>query len=304
MIPSTRSLVRATLAILAGGLALLAYAYFIEPHRLVVNHYELHIAGWDPAFDGLRVAVISDIHAGSHGVDAGRLREIVERTNEQSVDAIFLLGDFVSQKREPGPIRTRGLRMEPSELADGLSGLRARYGVFAVLGNHDEWYDAAAVIRELDRVGYNVLNGRVAEINVNDGAKLRILGLTDHTTIGIWKDYSDGVKKLLAPTEGRGDLIVLQHSPDVFPVITGDLRISGDTTILFAGHTHGGQVRIPVIGPPFVPSMFGQKFARGHARAGGIDIFTTTGIGTSILPFRFLVPPEISIVTIRPEPAK
>ena len=88
-----------------GGVALLllgicaAYAYFIEPHRLVVNQYVMKVENWNPAFDGMRVAVISDIHGGSNGIDANKLREIVSRTNEQNVDAIFLLGDHVSQKK-------------------------------------------------------------------------------------------------------------------------------------------------------------------------------------------------------------
>jgi uncharacterized protein len=297
--PTTKTLVKITLAVLAAAVLCLGYAYFIEPRRLVVNHYDLSVRNWNPAFDGFRVALISDVHAGSHDVSAEKLRRIVEKTNEQNVDAIFLLGDFVSQKREEGPIQLRGLRMQPAEIAENLSGLRSRYGVFLVLGNHDEWYDAGAVIRAFEGVGYNVLNGELADIRINNGQRLRILGLQDHTTIGIWKMYSDAAKKIVEPTNGQGDLIVLQHSPDVVPVITGDLSISTDTTVLFAGHTHGGQVWLPVVGPPIVPSGHGQKFARGHVRDGGIDVFVTTGIGTSILPFRFLVPPEIAVVTIR-----
>lgn len=294
--PTLHTLIKITLAVAAVGFVCLAYAYFIEPRRLLVNQYELPIANWNPAFDGFRVALISDIHAGSNDVTAVKLREIVEKTNEQDVDAVFLLGDYVSQKKENG---VRGLRMEPAAIAEGLSGLRSRYGVFLVLGNHDEWYDPAAMISAFERVGYNVLNGELAEIKINNGQKLRILGLKDHTTIGIWKDYSDAAKRLLEPTAGHGDLIILQHAPDALPAITGDLRISSDTTVMFAGHTHGGQIRLPLLGPPVVPSMFGQKFARGHVRESGIDVFVTTGIGTSILPFRFLVPPEIAVVTIR-----
>lgn len=285
---------------MAVGLLCLGYSYFIEPRRLIVNQYELRIANWNPAFDGFRVAVISDIHAGSNGITAEKLREIVERTNEQEVDAIFLLGDYVSQIGKRLPDRSRTLKMKPAEIAENLAGFRARFGVFAVMGNHDEWYpDSASIISGFETLGYNVLNGEVAVINTNNGSRLRILGLRDHTKIDTWKNYSDNARALLAPPHGIGDIIVLQHSPDVFPVITSDLSISPDTTIMFAGHTHGGQVWLPVIGSPIVPSMFGQKFNRGHVRDGGIDVFVTTGIGTSILPFRFLMPPEIAVVTIR-----
>jgi predicted MPP superfamily phosphohydrolase len=191
--------------------------------------------------------------------------------------------------------------MQPSDIADGLTGLRSTFGVFVVLGNHDEWADPVSIASEFERVGYNVLNGKLAEIKLNSGQKLRILGLKDHTSITYWKVFSDDAKRLLSASEGTGDVIVLQHSPDIVPVITGDLLISKDLKVMFAGHTHGGQIWLPVLGAPMVPSMFGQKFTRGHVRESGLDVFVTSGIGTSILPVRFMVTPEIAIVTIHPE---
>ena len=297
----TRNVAAILSALTLIAICCLAYAYFIEPRRLVVNQYEVNIKDWNRAFDGLRIALISDVHAGSNGIDAEKLREIVSRTNEQGVDAVFLLGDYVSQEEANDRSQKRSLRVEPEDIATNLAGLRAKYGVFAVLGNHDEWSDPAGIAAQLERVGYNVLNGEVAEVKTNNGQKLRILGLKDHTTMGIWKNYSDDAKKLLAATEGTGDVIVLQHSPDVLPAITGDLSISRDLKIMFAGHTHGGQVWLPVIGAPIVPSGFGQKFVRGHVKDAGLDVFVTSGIGTSILPLRFMVTPEIAVVTIRTE---
>ncbi len=289
----------AVVVCLAVLLMLIGYSYFIEPQMLEVNQYELEIANWDPEFDGLRIAMIADVHAGSNGADLDKLKRIVTETNRQDVDMIVLLGDYVSRDfSDPSK-----LAMSPDEMATALSGMRAKYGVFVVLGNHDDAYNGRAVADAFSRVGYRVLNGELAVIRENGGHVIRILGLKDHMNIGIWKNYSIEASRLLASTEGNGGVIVLQHSPDVFPIITGELSISRDLRLMLSGHTHGGQVKLPIIGTPIVPSSYGQKFARGHVKAGGLDIFITSGIGTSILPFRFMVPPEIAIIIVRtPKP--
>lgn len=287
----------ATAFLIAFGL-LLAYSYFIEPHRLVINNQEIKIKDWDPAFDGLKIVAIGDIHGGSNGVDEPRLRQIVETANSQDADLIVLLGDYVSQSNSPGNNGKSGLRLSLDVIAANLSGLKAKYGVFVVLGNHDLDHGGVEIISVLSGLGYRVLDGAVAEIERN-GSNLRILGLKDHLTITSWERFSTDARKLLANSEGRGDVIVLEHSPDILPMITGSFSISNDTKLLLAAHTHGGQIWMPVLGRPIVPSIFGQKYAAGHIRDNDLDMFVTTGIGTSILPFRFLVPPEIAVVTIR-----
>lgn len=284
--------------LLALILLCLGYAYFIEPHRLVVNEQAIELGGWQSEFDGFRAVLISDIHGGSNGVDEAKLQQIVAEANVQAADMIVLLGDYVSQAHEDIPIRKRSLKTPMETIAAHLAGLRAKNGVFAVLGNHDGWFSSEKVKSELERVGINVLDHELAFIE-RDGKRIRILGLRDHQTVDDWNAFSMEARKLLADNEGTGSVIVLEHSPDVLPMITGEFRITRDPMIMFAGHTHGGQVWLPVLGRPVVPSTYGQKYAAGYVKDAGVDMFVTTGIGTSILPIRFLVPPEIAVITIR-----
>ncbi|MBX3265311.1 MAG: metallophosphoesterase [Acidobacteria bacterium] len=286
------------LAGIALSLSALAYGYFIEPHRLVVNETELHIAGLDPAFDGLRIVAVADIHAGSHGVDSARMREVVDEINAQNADVVVMLGDYVSQLNDGKPIRERPLKMPVESLTEGLAGIRAKYGVYAVLGNHDGWYDNTSVAEALRLAGIRVLENEVAFIE-RGGRKLRLFGMRDHLHMGTWATFDQDMRRAVASYERTGNIIVLQHSPDVFPVINAFKTFGDDFKLMIAGHTHGGQVRFPVLGTPIVPSAFGQKYAAGHVREDGKDLFVTTGIGTSLLPFRFLVPPEIAVLTLR-----
>jgi len=279
------------------GILALGYSYFIEPKRLVVNQQTLEIKGWDPALDGFKIVAIGDIHGGSNAVDEAKLRKIVELTNQQNPDLIVLLGDYVSQYGS-GPVSGRLIRMPVEAIAAGIGGLQAKYGVVAVLGNHDDWYDGVKVSQAIRSDNYLVLEDEVAAFNFN-GHSLRILGLRDQLHIANWAAYSKHLKDVIASDGGSGPIIVLEHSPDVLPIITGNLSISPDLRLMLAAHTHGGQVWLPIIGTPIVPSSYGQKYSYGHKQENGVDMFVTSGVGTSILPFRFMMPPEIAVLTIR-----
>ncbi len=286
------------LVAVSAALLFIGYGYFIEPHRLVVNEQELALPGLDPAFDGLRIVAIADIHAGSHGVDVPRMKEVVAAVNELDADVVVIIGDFVAQLNDGRPVNERPLRMPVERLTDGLAGIRARQGVFAVLGNHDGWYDNSVVANALRGAGIRVLENEVAFIE-RGGRKLRLFGMRDHLHMGTWATFDQDMRRAIASHEKTGDIIVLQHSPDVFPVINAFKTFGDDFKLMIAGHTHGGQIWFPVLGSPIVPSAFGQKYAAGHVREDGKDLFVTTGIGTSLLPFRFLVPPEIAVLTLR-----
>lgn len=284
------------LAVVAVGGVLLAYAYFVEPRRLVVNHADLKVKNWNPAFNNLKIVAVSDIHGGSNGVDEAKIREVVRRINEQNADLVVLLGDYVSQRKGQ-----TDLRMPVDVIAANLRGITAKYGVFAVLGNHDVWFGGANVASNLRAQGIKVLENEVVVIEQPSGAKLRILGLKDHITMRDWKSFSADAKAVLAATENQGDVLILEHSPDVLPAVTGDLSISKDARLMLAGHTHGGQVWFPILGSLIVPSSYGQKYAFGHIRENDLDLFVTTGIGESVLPIRFLIPPEIAVLNVTAE---
>jgi predicted MPP superfamily phosphohydrolase len=286
------------LAIVFLGALCLAYSYFIEPNRLVVRNAEIKIKGWDPAFDGLRIAMISDIHGGSNGASAENIRRVVETTNAQNPDLIVLLGDYVSQGSTRQPVHERPLLMPMREVADNLSGLKARLGVFAVLGNHDGSYGDGEIAAELTRVGYRVLQNEIVVITQN-GVPMRLFGMKDHLKLDSWLSFDGMVRSVVAASPKEGQIIVLEHSPDILYILNYWKDLSPDLKLMLAGHTHGGQVWLPILGAPFVPSSVGQRYAQGHINEDGVDMFVTSGIGTSILPFRFMVPPEVAIVTIR-----
>lgn len=287
-------MLKGVVVLAATSVLFLAYAYFVEPTRLVVTSETLKIKNWDPTFNGLKIVMIGDVHGGSHEVTEGKLRDIVAKTNEQNPDVVVMLGDYVSERSDGS------LRMPIETIAANLTGIKATHGVFAVLGNHDGDYDDDRVAAALSSQGYKVLQNEVAPIE-KDGHRLRIFGMKDHLKLsGGWLRISADSKQYLSRT-GSGDLIVLQHSPDILPVIAGEYSVSPDLRLILAAHTHGGQIWLPIVGRIMIPSGFGQKYAYGHVFDKGVDMFVTSGIGTSFLPLRFMVPPEIAVLTIQSE---
>lgn len=274
-------LARLLLAALVVGGALALWAFWLEPASLRVATYRLSVPRWPPACSGLSIAVISDLHVGSpfNGVD--KLDRIVAETRAAQPDLVLLAGDFVIQGVRGGRF------VAPELIAAKLGELEPPFGVFAVLGNHDWWLDGPRVRQAFETSRIPVLENRAVELRRGDCA-FWLAGIGD-----FWEGRPDVVRTLqsVPPDES---VLVLTHNPDVFP------DVPNRVTLTIAGHTHGGQVRVPFVGRPIVPSSHGERFAIGTVVEDGRHLFVTPGVGTSILPVRFLVPPEISLLELSP----
>ncbi len=256
------------------------WGFLIEPGRLVVRRQTIQIDNWPQPLDGLRIAVLSDIHVDDWFITEKKLRSIVHRTNQLQPDLIVILGDFTSGD---GWVTSR---VEPETFGAVLKDLRAPLGVYAVLGNHDWWFGGIKVRRGLEGNGIKVLENEVAVVNAR-GTSVWLVGFAD-----LWT-RPQRINDAVAPVPEGQPLIGLTHNPDIFP------RVPQRVQLLLAGHTHGGQVRFPIIGPVIESSEYGDRWVSGHVFEENHHLFVTTGIGTSIIPVRFGLPPEIVLLTLK-----
>lgn len=275
--------VRVTLAAVVVLLASLVFwGFYVEPNRLVVRHETIQIDQWPQELNDLRIAVLSDIHAGGAFIDERKLRTIVERTNQLQPEMIVILGDYIS-----GDGRRHELLMEPDVLAGVLKDFRAPLGVYSVLGNHDWWYNGRIVREALERNGIKMLENETLKVEAR-GVSLWLAGLAD-----LWT-RPQRVAETVGQVPENTTVIALTHNPDIFPGVPSRVQL------LIAGHTHGAQVHLPFIGYVVQPSnRYGERYARGHVYENGHHLFVTTGIGTSIVPVRFGVTPEIVLLTVK-----
>lgn len=265
------------------GVVLLAWAFWLEPASLFNEDHELFIPNWPSSCDGVRVAVLADLHVGSPFNQLGKLDRIISSTHAAKPDIILLAGDYVIHGVVGGNFAP------PESIAERLAVLSAPMGVYAVLGNHDWWLDGERVRRSLEAVDISVLEDASSPIRSGE-CSFWLTGISDY-----WEGKHDALQALQAVPQDAA-VLAFTHNPDVFP------ELPSRVTLTIAGHTHGGQVYIPFIGHPVVPSQYGERYAIGHVVEGERHLFVSPGLGTSILPVRFLVPPEISLVVIHSKP--
>jgi len=254
-------------------LMLLCYMFWWEPDSLRVESHNLTLSHWPVQLESLEIAVLSDLHIGAPYMGLDKLQEIVKLTNQQQAGLILIAGDLLVHE----VLFKQAVSAEA--IAQVLSGLHAPLGVWLVLGNHDYWEGIEPIKAALARHYINLLDDESVLLNYN-GQRLWLAGISD-----AWEGRHD-INKALKSIPPQDTSIVLTHNPDLFP----DLPSWVNLTI--AGHTHGGQIRFN----PFIPSLYGDKYAAGHIQEQGHDLFVSTGLGTSIVPVRLAVPPEISLL--------
>ncbi len=259
-----------------------ADALLVEPNIPRVVRKEIPLKRWPSRLDGFTIALLSDFHY-DPVFSEHPIRSSIGTVNALHPDLIALTGDFVTAP-EFGELSEGAAAAEPC--ADLLGQLKAPYGSWAVLGNHDLASDPKRVGKALVEKGIPVLTNRAVPIE-SDGGRFWLSGVDD---IMDGNPDLDSALRGIPPTEAT---ILLAHEPDYADHVAGypvDLQLSG--------HTHGGQVRIPFIRPLFMPE-FGQKYILGVYQIRNLTLYTTAGIGTVRLPVRFNCPPEITLLTLR-----
>lgn len=243
-------------------LLILIWSVFVEPNILTVKRLTIQ----DKSLHGLKLVFASDFHI--KPLETFRLKRIIKKINEQNPDIILLGGDYVSGHK-------KGQSLSIDKIAFELTNLNSKYGTFAVVGNHDGWQGKEEVISELEKNNIKVLfNNNICL------EKFCIAGVDDPQT------GTADVEKALAGI--RKPVILLAHTPDIMP------KIPETVNLTLAGHLHGGQIRLN--GAIIVPSVYGKKYANGFLLDHNRKIYTTKGLGTSILPIRFNCPPEIVVI--------
>ncbi len=263
--------------LLAGCAALVAC--WVEPASLTEQYESVIPARWTGPL--LRVALISDLHVGAPHCDVEMVERVVAMANQARPDLVLLLGDF-------GVDDVVGEHwVSPDEYAPRLGELRAPLGTWAVLGNHD-WVNGGAGVRDgLERAGVRVLDNESERIDDPRGA-FWLAGVGDWST----GHAQAGFAVRDVPADGL-PVLAMTHDPEAFG------GLPSRVALLVAGHMHGGQVRVPGL----TELVVGGEYVRGVYAERGQSLVVTSGVGTSLLPVRLGVPPEVMIVEVQPASA-
>lgn len=280
-IPTTRRQFLLTAAA-AGALAIAGDAVLLEPNRPHVIRQHFVLERWPERLDGFTIALLSDFHFDPY-FSIHPLTAAIPIVNALRPDLIVLTGDFVSVPLV-GNDRKAAFAAEPC--ARLLSQMTAPHGLWAVLGNHDDGTDPQHVTRALQAEGIQVLANQSTALE-RDGARIWLAGVNDVLS------HTADLSKTLRRVPAGEPVVLLAHEPDFadeasrFPI---DLQLSG--------HSHGGQIRLPLLPPLYLPKM-AKKYVLGGYQVGPLALYTTCGLGTVGVPMRLNCPPEITLLSLQ-----
>ena len=260
----------------------------IEPNLPHIVRREITLQRWPEHLDGFTIAFLSDFHY-DRCFSVHPLHAAIGMVNELKPDLIVLTGDFVSLPLFKEEDKTVASHAEPC--AELLCQMHATHGLWAVLGNHDAFSDPDHVTAALRAKGIQVLVNQSAPIETN-GARFWLAGVND--VLGEHADL-DAALRGIPKNEAT---VLLAHEPDYADYVKGfpvDLQLSG--------HTHGGQIRLPLVPVFYLPEL-GRKYVKGLFQLGPLTLYTNIGLGTVAFPVRLNCPPEITFITVRKETAK
>jgi len=256
------------------------WAWLSHSPPLRVAHCGMTIEGWPRTGRPLRIAFLSDLHTGSHPDDVTRLATILDEAARHAPDLACLGGDYVN-----GMLFGRG-RVPPRIIASVLARMRPPLGTFAILGDHDERYGPDRVAGPLREAGLTVLVNETAAIRFEDVA-IQIVGVLPD---------GEALPALVSTLPRGAPAIVLAHDPAAFA------QLPRGPYPMLCGHTHGGQIQLPWVGPLVNMSDAPLRWTYGHVVEGGRQLYVTSGLGMSGLPLRLGIPPEIAIVEVSAPP--
>jgi uncharacterized protein len=258
---------------LALNLTHVARAAISEPYMLTIEHERIVLNRLPKAFESFRIVQLSDIHHGPFS-DRSQIERAVDTANRLQPDIIALTGDYISKERHYA-----------APCAEMLGRLKAKYGVYAVLGNHDHWTDAALITDLFRAEGITVLINEGMRFELN-GSAFWLAGVDD-TMVGL-----EDISLALAGARQGEMKLLLAHNPIVLR-----RAARADVDLVLSGHTHGGQVALRS-----EPSQSGgprRRFLKGLGQLGNTQIYVNRGLGTVVLPIRYGCPPEVSLLELR-----
>jgi predicted MPP superfamily phosphohydrolase len=256
-------------------MAATAYTIFIERYLVQFNTYRLPVPHLPREFNGLRIVHLSDIHYGTL-VPYSFVRGLIEKVQKLEKDIVICTGDYIHERNSTSQI---------DKVWPLLGELEAPEGVYAVLGNHDHWGSTERSLYWLNKSGHGV-RGKAVPVE-RGGQRIWIAGAGD-----LWED-DIGIDTLLKGVPESECRIVLAHNPD-----SADSSYEERVDLMLSGHTHGGQVNIPLFGPPILP-VKNKKYSSGLVRTTKNQaLFISRGIGWAIYPVRFNCFPEIPILEL------